>query len=119
MTVRINLNESDLNEALESDFEGVVGLLAGEDSVDGIMKKFNSTLLEMTSTSSGMYAEKQDRYDTAIRRLDAQISRTEPIIEKREATLRAQFSAMELLVSNMNSQSTCFDPANGHVDQHD
>nr|WP_320113729.1 flagellar filament capping protein FliD [uncultured Desulfuromonas sp.] len=102
----INLNESDLNDALESDFEGVVGLLAGEDSVDGIMKKFNSTLLEMTSTSSGMYAEKQDRYDTAIRRLDAQISRTEPIIEKREATLRAQFSAMELLVSNMNSQST-------------
>lgn len=102
----INLNDSAFNEALEKDFDGVVSLLAGENDTEGVMKKFNTKLLEMTGATSGMYAEKQERYDSAIKRLDNQIARTEPLIDKKEATLRAKFSALELLVSDMNSQSS-------------
>lgn len=102
----INLNQDTLDKALAEDFDGVVGLLAGEGDVDGVMKHFNSTLLNMTGAASGMYAEKQDGYDSAIKRLDTQILRTEPLIDKKEATLRARFSAMELLVSGLNSQSS-------------
>lgn len=102
----INLNGDTLDKALESDFDGVVSLLAGESDVDGVMKSFNTMLLNLTGASSGMYAEKEDRYDNAINRLDTQILRTEPLIEKKEATLRARFSTMELLVSDMNSQSS-------------
>lgn len=101
----INLNEETLDKALEEDFDGVVSLLSGEDDIDGVMKNFNSTLLQMTGASTGMYAEKQERYDSAVKRLDEQILRTEPLIDKKEATLRARFSAMELLVSGMNTQS--------------
>ena len=102
----INLNDSDLNKALSEDFDGVVSLLAGENDTDGVMKKFNTKLLEMTGATSGMYAEKQQRYDRAIKRLDTQIARTEPLIDKKEASLRSRFAAMELLVSDMNSQSS-------------
>ena len=102
----IVLNEAKLDDALESDFDGVVSLLAGEDDVAGVMKNFNATLLQLTGSSSGMYAEKEDRYDTAVNRLDSSIARMEPLIDKKEATLRARFSAMELLVSDMNSQSS-------------
>lgn len=102
----IALNETTLDDALESDFDGVVSLLAGEDDVPGVMKSFNTTLLQLTGSGSGMYAEKEDRYDSAVRRLDNSIERMEPLIDKKEATLRARFSAMELLVSDMNSQSS-------------
>lgn len=102
----INLNEATLDKALKEDFDGVVNLLAGEGEVDGVMKNFNSALLEMTGATTGMYAEKQDRYNEAIKRLELQILRTEPLIAKKEETLRARFAAMELLVSDMNSQSS-------------
>ena len=102
----IALNEATLDDVLESDFDGVVNLLAGEDDVPGVMKNFNTTLLQLTGSASGMYAEKEDRYDSAVKRLDLSIERMEPLIDKKEATLRARFSAMELLVSDMNSQSS-------------
>ncbi|MEA3465268.1 MAG: flagellar filament capping protein FliD [Thermodesulfobacteriota bacterium] len=102
----IDLNEATLDTALETDFDGVVGLLAGRGETDGVMKKFNTTLLQLTGAGSGMYAEKQDRYDSTIRRLDEQILRTEPLLAKKEETMRARFSAMELIVSGLNAQSS-------------
>lgn len=102
----INLNEATLDAALENNFDDVVSLLAGEGSTSGVMKSFNTTLLQLTGASSGMYAEKQDRYESAVNRIEDQLLRMEPIIDKKEATMRARFSAMELLVSDMNSQSS-------------
>ena len=99
------LNNSKLETTLETKFEDTVKLLAGEEGVDGVMKKFNTMLLDMTSTSKGMYADKQDRYDSAVKRLDEQISQKESLMTKIETRIRAQYNAMELLVSNLNSQS--------------
>ena len=102
----INLKESDLDTALESDYDGVVTLLVGDDNAEGVMKRFNTALLDVTSYKSGVYAGKQDAYDNMSKRLDSQIERLEPLLDKKEQTLRAQFSAMELLISQMNSQSS-------------
>ena len=99
------LNNSKLDSALESKFEDVVKLLAGEDSVDGAMKKFNSYLLDATSASDGMYAEKRDRYESSVRRLDDQIIQKEAMMDKIELRIWSQFNAMELLVSNLNATS--------------
>jgi flagellar hook-associated protein 2 len=99
------LNEGKLDVALENKFEDVVKLLSGEDGVDGVMKKFNTYLLEATSVTQGMYADKRERYDSAVRRLDNQIAQKEPQMAKIEERIRAQFNAMELLVSSLNSQS--------------
>ncbi|MCP4341713.1 MAG: flagellar filament capping protein FliD, partial [Desulfobulbaceae bacterium] len=99
------LNNGKLDTALESKFDDVVKLLAGEDAVDGVMKKFNSYLVNTTSTTDGMYADKRDRYESAVKRLDKQISQKEPMIDKIEERIRSQFNAMELLVSNLNAQS--------------
>lgn len=98
------LNNSKLTTSLETKFDDTVKLLAGEDGVDGVMKKFNTMLLNMTSATKGMYADKQDRYDSAVKRLDAQISQKETLMTKIETRIRAQYNAMELLVSNLNSQ---------------
>ncbi len=102
----IQLNESKLDSALEDNFDDVVNLLAGEDDVPGIMKEFNTALLQITGTGSGIYSDKKDRFDATIKNLDSSIERMEPLIAKKETTLRARFSAMELLVSGMNAQSS-------------
>ncbi len=102
----LTLNSSKLDSAIEGGVENMVTLLAGEGSVDGAMKKFNSYLVKLTSTASGMYADKKDRYKTRIERLDAQITQKETMMEKIEKTMRARFNAMELLVSNLNAQSS-------------
>lgn len=99
------LNNGKLDTALAGKFEDVAKLFAGEPSVDGVMKKFNSYLVNVTSATKGMYAEKRDRYEAATKRLDNQISQKESLMTKIEERIRAQFNAMELLVSNMNSQS--------------
>lgn len=98
-------NSGTLESNLSTKFEDVVKLLAGEEGVDGVMKKFNSLLVDMTSSSTGMYATKRERYDRAVKNLDQQISQKEPMMAKIENRIRSQFNAMELLVSSLNSQS--------------
>jgi flagellar hook-associated protein 2 len=102
----LNLNSSKLDTALSNNFDGITKLLAGENSTDGVMKKFNTYLLNVTSVTSGMYTEKRTRYESKVNNLDDQISQKTAMLDKTEATLKARFNAMELLVSTLNSQST-------------
>lgn len=102
----LTLSSSKLDTALAGDVNGLVSLLSGEDSVDGVMKKFNTYLARQTGTASGMYATKKNLYTKKAARLDDEIATKETLMTKIEATMRARFTAMELLVSNLNSQST-------------
>ncbi|MBD1401272.1 flagellar filament capping protein FliD [Pelovirga terrestris] len=101
----LNLNNSRLDEQLENNFSAFTALLAGDNNVDGVMKKFNFALLKLTGARDGIYAANQSRYDTTVRRIDGDIARMEMLMDKKEESLRARFGAMELLVSSMNSQS--------------
>jgi flagellar hook-associated protein 2 len=102
----LNLNSATLDDVLANNFDDIAKLLAGEGETDGVMKKFNSALLNLTSSSDGIYAAKKDRYDAVARRIDQDILRMEPLLEKKETTMRARFSAMEQLISGMNNQSS-------------
>jgi len=97
-------NNTDLDEALADNYEATVNLLSGEGDVDGVMKYFNYYLLDITSGTNGFYATKKTNYDSLVRRLDDSIRNMEPRMERKEATLRAKFSVMELLVSGLNAQ---------------
>ncbi|MFH2123528.1 MAG: flagellar filament capping protein FliD [Pseudomonadota bacterium] len=99
-------NNSKMDAALADNFEGAVSLLSGKDSVDGVMKKFNYYLLDTTSSSTGLYAGKKKSYDQTVKRFDDQILNMEPRMAKREASLRAQYTAMENLVSGLNAQGS-------------
>lgn len=102
----LTVNNSKLDTALAENFDGMTKLLAGEDGVTGVMEKFNTYLLDVTSATQGMYAEKRDRYESRVDRLDNQIEQKTAMLDKIEASMKARFSAMELLVSNLNSQSS-------------
>lgn len=98
------IDSSELDDALADNYNDVVALLSGDDEAGGVMKNYNSLLLDLTSTSDGMYATQKDAYDDAIDSYESQIETMESRLEKREETLRSQFTAMELLVSQLNSQ---------------
>lgn len=102
---KLNLDTTTMEKAVDDNPEDIVSLLSGTDSTDGIMKRFNFYLGDLTAGANNMYANKKTSYDQAVRRIDKQITFIEPRLEKREASLRAQFGAMEALVSSLNSQS--------------
>lgn len=97
-------NSNKMDSTLATKFDDVVKLLAGDDTSSGVMKKFNSLLVDMTSSTDGMYANKKERYNSTSKNLDLQISQKETFMTKIETRIRAQFNSMELLVSNLNSQ---------------
>ena len=97
-------DNSKLDAALENNFDDMVFLLSGDDQADGVMKGFNSLLLNMTSSTKGMYAVQKNVYDSSVKRFDSQIDQMELRMTKREQILRSQFSVMEQLVSSLNAQ---------------
>lgn len=100
----LNQNNEKLDSALESNFDDMVALLSGDDLAPGVMKGFNSLLLDLTSSSKGVYAVQKQVFDSSAGAYDRQIDQMELRLSKREASLRAQFSAMETMVSSLNAQ---------------
>lgn len=102
----IQVNETTLADAMEKDFSGVISLIAGEDGVEGVSTSFIDYLDSMTDSIDGMYATRKTSTDSNIRRIDLRIDNLEARMDAREKTLSAQFSAMEELVSSLNSQGS-------------
>ncbi|CAG36388.1 flagellar filament capping protein FliD [Desulfotalea psychrophila] len=100
------VNKTKLDKALDENYGDVVTLFAGDASKDGLMDKLNSKLLEQTSATRGVYAEKKGHYKATGKRIDKQIANQKTQLESIEKRYRAQFTALELLVSKMNSQSS-------------
>lgn len=97
-------NNTKLDDALKNNFDNTIYLLSGDDTTGGVMKNFNALLLKMTSGTNGMYALQKNSYDKSVDRFDSQIGQMELRLTKREQVLKAQFTAMEQLVSSLNAQ---------------
>jgi flagellar hook-associated protein 2 len=103
---QISLDEATLSRAMAEDYEAVTRLFAGAAAGGGISSRFAAYLGQVTDATTGFYAGRQEGTASSIRRIDQQISSLEVRLEQREKTLRAQFSAMENLVSGLNSQGS-------------
>jgi len=100
----ITLNSSSLSSALANDYDSVIGLFSGDGSVEGIGSKFATYLDTLTDSVDGLYAGRKETTDSNNRRIDQRILNMEARLVQKEKTLRAQFSAMEDLVSGLNAQ---------------
>ncbi|BCR06599.1 flagellar hook-associated protein 2 [Desulfuromonas versatilis] len=107
----VKLNDSKLSKALSENPSSVEKLLAGEKDLDGketvkgIAGQFRDYLDDITDSVDGFYVGRKNSIDSTIRKLDASIERVEARLEAREKTLIDQFTALEQLVSSLNSQS--------------
>ncbi len=101
----LTLDSTTLDAALLADFESVSKVLVGDDSSTGVMKPFKTYMLSATSYLDGVYATAEDSIERITESLDSQIDRIETRLEAREESILAQFTALETLVSSMNSTS--------------
>ncbi len=102
----LKIDGAKLTDAISNDLEGVIGLFAGSDGVEGLSGQFVDYLKAATNGSDGILASRKDATDSSLRRIDTQIERQEARLEQREETMRAKFTAMEQMVSAMNAQSS-------------
>ncbi len=100
----ISLNNTKLSSALTDEYDSVLGLFSGVDGGEGISTKFATYLENLTDSVDGLYVGRKETTEKNSRRIDQQISNMEARLEQKEKTLRAQFSAMENLVSGLNAQ---------------
>lgn len=100
----LNQDNTKIDTALADNYDDMVYLLSGDDDTAGVMKDFNSVLLDLTSSTQGMYAGKKTAYTSLVDKFDTQIDQMELRMIKKESTLRSQFNVMEQLVSLLNAQ---------------
>lgn len=97
------VNDEKLADAIDNNLDSVVSLLAGDDGESGLARNFQDYLDSMTDSADGMLAGRRKSINDNIKQIDEQIERTEARLAKREETLRAQYNAMEQLVSQWSS----------------
>jgi flagellar hook-associated protein 2 len=104
-TGELSIDSTTLSDALEDDFDSVLALFAGDDENEGLFARVYAYLDEQTDSISGFYVTREESLEAKIERIDESIERMETRLEKREETLTAQFNALELLMSELNSSS--------------
>jgi len=104
-TGELSYDSSTLSDALATNFVDLQMLFVGDDDSAGVAKQISSYLNAQLSTVDGFTATKTGSNDEQMERVQDNIDRMETRLEKREETLTAQFTAMELLVSELNSQA--------------
>lgn len=98
------LNDAKMSKTLTDNLADVTNLLTGVNGGGGIVAKFKTYLKGVTDRVDGLLPSRKKSTEASIKRIDINIERMEMRLAKREKSLRAQFEALELLTSAMNSQ---------------
>jgi flagellar hook-associated protein 2 len=100
----IKLDEAKLRAAVGDDSAAVAEVFAGTVGASGIADDL-VTVIDHANGAGGVLASHNTALDDRIRSLQDQIDDGNRRLEKVEANLRAQFTALETLVSSLQSQS--------------
>ncbi|MGB9919135.1 MAG: flagellar filament capping protein FliD [Moorellales bacterium] len=107
---KLTLDEAKLARALEEDPNGVYQLFA---SSGGLARRLEDYLKQLTrlgagtnpAVGEGVIGTKQKMLDLTLKDIDNQIARWEDRLARREEQLRRQFTAMEAMLGNLQSQA--------------
>ena len=102
---RLSLDREALTTALDQDALAVRQLLSGDGVTDGAMTAVARTLEPVVQVGDGLIALREDGLEDRIEGLDRQIERFEDRLVGREEFLIRRFSALESLVSTLQSQA--------------
>lgn len=99
----LSIDNTVLEEAISNNMNDMDTLFAGSEGIEGIATMFKTYLEATTDRADGLAATRQASTDRTQKTIASNIVKMEARLEKREALLRAQFDAMELLISSLNS----------------
>ncbi|THF73022.1 MAG: flagellar cap protein [Methylophaga nitratireducenticrescens] len=99
----MEVDSSRVTEIMNNDFDSFVNLFASENG--GFAAKL-STLANGWLATDGLIDSREDGLKTQVKGIDEQILRMEDRMISVEARIRAQFSALDTLVSSLNNTSS-------------
>lgn len=100
---KLSINQTKYQEALDDGVNRYVEAFANTDT--GLASRFSELVDEYTS-AGGIIDTREDGVGTRKSSIDDQIDRLEYRIDKTNARLRRQFTAMDLIVTNLQSTSS-------------
>jgi flagellar hook-associated protein 2 len=99
---KLSIDSSKYNAALEQGVDRYVNMF---NSTDGLSSQF-STLIDEYTQAGGIIDTREDGVGTRQSSIDTQIDRLEYRLDKTSERLRRQFTAMDLVVTNLQSTSS-------------
>lgn len=94
----IALDDAELSKALSTNFDGFDELFTGD---NGIATRLDKAITEMTG-AGGVFATRETSMNEQLARIEDQKDALNTRLEKLEARYRAQFSALDILVAQLN-----------------
>ena len=108
-TGTLTVDSTKLSKALTDNPDLVQAYFIGDGSKTGLATKMNNTLTSMLSTATGktgVIQNAQDGINKTIKTLDQRYTDMEATIEATMARYKAQFTALDTMVSKLNSTAT-------------
>lgn len=102
----ITFDETEFNEAIAEDFQGVSNLFVADGSHQGTGYLLGVALAEITDSVDGILKNSRESMDDRIEYSQDRIDRMELLVDSYEARISAQFTAMESMISLLQSQGS-------------
>lgn len=103
------LNSTKLQSALTDHFDELPALFGKSDDTligHGFAYQLNDMITGLLDDSSGIIASKTDGINSALKRLNTNISNEESRLSRKEQSLRAQYTRLDTTMSKMSSTSS-------------
>ncbi len=105
----LTFEDSVFTEALADNYSGVRDLFVQNGSHEGTIYLLGMALEDMTDSIDGMFTIGSESLDSKIKSTETTIERYEKLVESYEARITAEFTAMEQLISSIQSQGSALD----------
>ncbi len=99
---RLELDSSDLSDALDADFAGVAELFSNDDQ--GYAFRYDA-LAEAFLDNDGLISSREDTLNDRIRDLQDDQANIERRLDLKEKSLRSQYAALDSLIGSLQSSS--------------
>lgn len=99
-----SVDSSDLSSALSTSLDDVINLFVDGASTDGFAKLIYDKADEISNYADGRIKNRQDGIQSNISRLEDEIREKESDLVDYENSLRAQFTALEMMLAGLKNQ---------------
>ncbi len=102
---RLNLDSSELTEALDANPQNVRQLLSGDGTTDGLAMGIASVLDDVLDSTDGVIAARESGFTSRLKDIDTQLEKIDRQLAAKELSLRLKFAALESTLAGLQTQS--------------
>lgn len=113
-TNMLSVDTEKLLAAMQSDPDSVKKLLVGDDGSSGVLGTIQTTLSGSLDATKGFFVKKNSAYENQIDKLNDKIEKMNDDLERYQKQLEVKFSAMDKLISSLQSQAQQMDSLLGN-----